>query len=146
MVTYTKSTKPERKEDIDRKWHLVDVEDRVLGRAATNIATLLQGKHKPTFSPHLDSGDYVVVVNARKVQLTGKKTESKIYTRYSGYPGGLRRETFSHLLNRKPDEVIRHAVSGMLPKNKLRDRRLSRLYVFENENHKFTDKFQNSNK
>ncbi len=145
MVTYTKSTRPQRNEDIKRDWHLVDISDQILGRTATKIALLLQGKHKRDFSPNLDRGDYVVVINARKAKVSGKKAKSKVYTRYSGYPGGLKKETFSGLIERRPGEVVRHAVSGMLPKNKLRDKRLARLYVFGAEKHKFSDKFESKN-
>ena len=105
----------------------------------------MQGKHKRDFSPNLDSGDYVVVINAKKAKVSGKKAKSKVYTRYSGYPGGLKKETFSGLIERRPEEVVKHAVSGMLPKNKLRDKRLARLYVFGDEKHKFSDKFESKN-
>lgn len=143
MITQTKSTKSQRAEDIKREWHLIDISNQILGRASTRITQFLQGKHKRNFSSNLDSGDYVVVINAKKVRLSGKKTKTKIYTRYSGYPGGLKRETFTNLIERKPEEVVRRAVSGMLPKNKLRDRRLSRLFIFEGDKHKFGDKFNN---
>ncbi len=141
MTTYTRSTKPLRKEDVKRDWHLVDVSNQILGRTATRVAQLLQGKHKRDFSPNIDSGDYVVVINAKRAKLSGKKAKSKVYTSYSGYPGGLKKETFAKLIERRPEETIRHAVSGMLPKNKLRDRRLARLYIFANEKHRFSDKF-----
>lgn len=145
MTTQTKSTKSQSTKDIKRGWHLVDVSNQILGRAATRITKFLQGKHKRNFSSNLDSGDYVVVINAKKIRLSGKKTKTKVYTRYSGYPGGLKRETFANLIERKPEEAVRHAVSGMLPKNKLRDRRLSRLFIFEGDKHRFGDKFNNKN-
>lgn len=137
MVSITKSTKPISATNINRTWHIINLEGQVLGRAAQEISTILQGKKKVTYAPYLDAGDNVVVINARKVVVTGKKAVSKEYTRYSGYPGGLTTETFAELIVRRPDEVIRHAVSGMLPKNKLRDRRLARLHIFPDAKHDF---------
>ena len=142
MVNLTKQTKPVKIKEITRNWHLIDVSDQILGRITGKISRLLQGKHKVTYVPYLDSGDYIVVINAKKVKVTGKKSQNKIYTRYSGYPGGLKTITYEKMLREKPEEVIRHAVSGMLPKNKLRDRRLARLFIFKDENHKFGDKFK----
>jgi large subunit ribosomal protein L13 len=142
MVTFTQSTKPVSVSDIKRSWHLVDVKEEVLGRIAPHIAKLLQGKHKVNYVSYLDSGDYVVVINAAKVKLTGKKAKTKKYSRYSGYPGGLKQISFQKLLKENPSEVIKHAVSGMLPKNKLRDQRLKRLFVFPDEKHSYQDKFQ----
>lgn len=133
-------TKPTKASDVEREWHMVDVKDKVLGREATEIAQLLMGKRKPYFVRHLDVGDYVVVVNATAVKVTGDKEEKKIYTRYSGYPGGLKEETFRQLRDRSPEKIIRRAVSGMLPKNKLRKRMLSRLYVYEGSEHPHQDK------
>ncbi|GIW62480.1 MAG: 50S ribosomal protein L13 [Patescibacteria group bacterium] len=137
----TESTKPVKAKEIKREWHLVDLKNQVLGRVAGQIALLLQGKTKVNYVPNLDMGDYVVVINAKKVKLTGNKRQTKAYQSYSGYPGGLKIESFKSLINRKPDEVVKRAVSGMLPKNKLRKRRLARLYVFADENHSFSDKF-----
>lgn len=137
----TQSTKFYPQESETRKWHLIDVSNRYLGRVSNSIASLLQGKHKSRYVPNNDSGDYVVVVNAKKVRLSGKKLSSKKYSYYSGYPGGLRTVKFETLLQTRPEEVIRHAVSGMLPKNKLRDRRLARLYVFPEETHSYSNKF-----
>src|SRR3989344_1606349 len=114
--------------EIQRAWHQVDVAGQTLGRVATGIATLLMGKSKPYFVRNLDCGDYVVVINASHVRVTGKKASTKIYTSYSGFPGGLRKESFQDLQNRRPTEVIRRAVYGMLPKNKLRDSMVKRLY------------------
>lgn len=128
--------------DIKKSWHLVDVEESILGRVSTKIATLLMGKSKPYFVRNLDCGDYVVVVNAVKVKVTGKKELLKKYYRYSGYPGGLKIEALGELRNRKPEEIIRHAISGMLPQNKLRDRMLSRLFIFAGEEHPYKDKFE----
>jgi large subunit ribosomal protein L13 len=130
-------TQPTKIKEIQRNWHLVDARDKVLGRIAGDIAHLLRGKNKPYFVPNLDCGDYVVVVNAAKVAVTGKKETDKVYTRYSGYPGGLKTTTVSELRKRKPGEIIRHAVSGMLPKNKLRDQWLTRLYIYADNNHPY---------
>lgn len=137
MATFTQSTKPVSISKIKRAWHLINVEGKILGRIAPTIAMLLQGKHKVDYVPYLDCGDYVVVINAAKVRLTGKKPETKKYTRYSGYPGGLKEINFDKLLKENPAEVIRHAVGGMLPKNKLRDQRLKRLFVFADEKHPY---------
>lgn len=127
---------------IKRSWHLVDLKGKILGRIATEIAKLLMGKSKPYFVKNLDCGDYVVAVNAKNVVVTGKKEQLKKYYRYSGYPGGLTVETLEKLRQRKPEEVIIHAVKGMLPQNKLRDKMLKRLYVFPEEEHSYKDKFK----
>lgn len=116
---------------------MIDVKDKVLGRIATNIAQLLRGKGKPYFVSHMDCGDSVVVLNAAHIVVTGSKETKKEYTRYSGYPGGQKRETVSHLRIRKPEDIIRHAVSGMLPKNKLRDQWLSKLHIFSQKEHPY---------
>lgn len=128
--------------DIKRTWHLIDVKDQTLGRVSTQIAKLLMGKGKPYFVRNLDCGDYVVVINAKTVKTTGKKEEQKKYYRYSGYPGGLKVRTLSEMRDEKPEEVVIHAVKGMLPQNKLRDRMLKRLFVFAGEEHKYEDKFK----
>ena len=127
--------------NIKREWHLVNVGEEALGRVSTRIAGLLMGKAKPYFVRNLDCGDYVVVVNAKKVKVTGRKETLKKYYRYSGYPGGLKTETLGNLRQRKPEEVIRHAVSGMLPQNKLKSKMLKRLLVFPDQNHSYQDKF-----
>jgi len=137
-----KFTKPTKQSNIKREWHLVDANKNILGRISTRIATLLMGKSKQYFVRNLDCGDYVVVVNAAKVEVTGKKELSKKYYRYSGYPGGLKIEGLGKLRQRKPEEIVRHAVSGMLPQNKLRDRMLSRLFVFEGGEHPYKDKLK----
>lgn len=137
-----KSTQPTKQSDIKRSWHLVDVKNEILGRISSKIATLLMGKEKPYFVKNLDCGDYVVVINARDVKVTGRKELLKKYYTYSGYPGGLKIEALGDLQQRKPEDVIHHAVSGMLPQNKLRDRMLSRLFVFEEEEHVYADKFK----
>ena len=143
MTTLTKLTRTMSAYKIDRKWHLCDANDQILGRFATKISTLLCGKGKTTFSPHMDNGDYVVVINAKNIKVTGKKEQQKIYTSYSGYPGGLKETPYFRLHAKDPRKVIQSAVSGMLPKNKLRDKRMKRLYVFPEETHTFTDKFNN---
>jgi len=122
-------------DEIKKEWFVVDAEGQTLGRLATQIARVLIGKHKPTFSPHMDVGDFVVVLNAEKVQLTGNKAESKEYIRHSRYPGGLKTVPFKKMLVRFPDRIIRAAVSGMLPKNKLRDVRMRKLKVYAGSEH-----------
>ncbi|KAF9106764.1 54S ribosomal protein L23, mitochondrial [Mortierella sp. AM989] len=120
-----------------RVWHLVDAKQRVLGRMSVGIAETLMGKHKPIYDPASDCGDYVVVINAKNVHTTGTKAKSKLYRHHSGYPGGLKEVTFENLMEKDPDAIIRKAVSGMLPKNRLRDPRLARLFVFEGEEHPY---------
>jgi len=127
---------------VKREWHFFDVKDQVLGRQATQIARLLMGKNKPYFVKNLDCGDYVVVVNAQNVKVTGKKEEQKVYNRHSMYPGGFKSETLRELRGRRPEEVVRHAVRGMLPDNKLRDSMLKRLFIFSGEEHTYKDKFK----
>ncbi|MBI2595932.1 50S ribosomal protein L13 [Candidatus Daviesbacteria bacterium] len=123
--------------DIKRDWHLIDAEGKILGRLATDVAVKLSGKHKPSRVPYLDTGDFVVVTNAAKVRVTGKKAQQKKYVRHSGYPGGLREETFSKLLVRRPEEVIRHAVKGMLPKTSLGRAMITKLHIFAGSEHPF---------
>ena len=137
----TQFTQPTKISEIERVWHLADVKGKILGRTATEIAKLLIGKGKPYFAKNLDCGDFVVVINAKEVDVSGKKETDKVYTRYSGYPGGLRKITVKELRQRKPEEIIRHAVSGMLPKNKLRASMLKRLYVYSGEENPYGDKF-----
>jgi len=129
--------------DIKRKWHLVDAQNQVLGRLATQIAQLLIGKNKPYYVSHLDCGDWVVVINSAKVRVTGKKRKQKIYYRHSGYPGGLKALTFDQMMERDSRKVIQHAVAGMLPKNKLQKQRLKRLRVFKEAEHDYQKKFEN---
>jgi len=129
--------------DIKRVWHLIDVKDKTLGRIASEIAQLLMGKSKPYFVRNLDCGDYVVVINAKEIKTTGKKEEQKKYYRHSGYPGGFKVESLKELRVRKPETIITHAVKGMLPDNRLQDRMMARLFVFEGEEHKYADKFKN---
>ena len=125
----------QRTEDVVRKWHLVDAKGKVLGQVATEVALLLIGKNKATFTPHTDGGDFVVVINASEVVVTGNKAETKMYARHSGYPGGYRENSFAEVIVKKPDMVIEHAVNNMLPNNKLRDRRLARLKVYGGAEH-----------
>jgi large subunit ribosomal protein L13 len=131
-------------EDITRGWHLIDVKDKTLGRVASEIAQLLMGKGKPYFVRNLDCGDYVVITNAAAVKVTGNKEEQKKYYRHSGYPGGFKVATLKEVRERKPEHIITHAVKGMLPDNRLRDKMLKRLFVFAGEEHKYSDKFKNS--
>ncbi len=121
--------------DIERAWHLVDAEDLVLGRLAIEVARLLRGKHKPTFAPHIDTGDHVIVLNAARIDVGRGKAEAKLYSRHSGYPGGLRQETLGDLLARRPEEVIRRAVKGMLPRNRLGAQQLRKLKVYAGPEH-----------
>ncbi len=121
--------------EIERKWHLVDAEGKILGRLASRIAQILSGKDKPIYTPHLDVGDFVVVINAEKVKVTGGKEEKKIYYRHTGYPGGLKERTYEELLSKKPQDIIRKAVRGMLPKNKLRRQMFKKLKVYTGSEH-----------
>lgn len=141
MVQLTQQTKALKVKEIVRKWKLLDAKNQILGRLATQAINSLTGKNKSTYSPNLDCGDNVVVINAELVKVSGKKADSKVYTRYSGYPGGLRKISYKDMKNNKPEEIIERAISGMLPKNKLRKRRMTRLFVFKGETHTFADKF-----
>ncbi len=136
-----KQTKATKLGEIKREWHLVDAKDKILGRLATKVALLLMGKSKSNFVRNLDCGDYVVVINAKTVRTTGKKEDLKKYFRYSGYPGGFKAETLKDLRQRAPAEIIKHAVAGMVPQNKLKASMLKRLYVFAGEEHNYKDKF-----
>jgi large subunit ribosomal protein L13 len=119
-----------KEREVHRKWYLVDAEDKILGRLATQIAMRLRGKHKPIYTPHADTGDFIVVVNAEKVALSGKKWDKKIYYRHSGYIGGLKEISARKLLEKKPEDVLRFAVRGMLPKNSLGRRQLKKLKIY----------------
>ena len=125
MVQTSKSTRSISSKEISRSWHLIDLKGKTLGREIPRISELLQGKQKVSYVPYLDNGDFVVVINSTEVKVTGKKESQKEYTYYSGYPSGLREVTYKEMMKKNPNEIIRHAVSGMLPKNKLRDVRLS---------------------
>lgn len=131
--------------DIKRSWHLFDVEGKILGRVASEIASVLMGKSKPYFVSNLDCGDYVVVINAGNVKVSGKKELQKKYIRHSGYPGGYKEETLMELRRRNPSDIIRFAVLGMLPHNKLQDRMLARLFIFNGAEHTYGDKFKVKN-
>ena len=130
MKTYT--AKPG---EIERRWYVVDAEAKTLGRLATQIADVLRGKNKAAYTPHVDTGDFVVVVNAGKVHVTGQKLDQKIYYRHSGYPGGLRERTLREQLERRPEEVLRKAVKGMLPKNRLASAQLRKLKIYAGPEH-----------
>ena len=121
--------------EVTRDWYLVDAENQVLGRIATTIANVLRGKNKPTFTPSVDTGDFIVVVNAEKIALTGNKLADKMYYSHSGYPGGIKSITAGKLLDKKPEDIIKHAVKGMLPKNKLARHMLSKLKIYAGSEH-----------
>ena len=135
-------TRSTRLSDIKRSWHLIDASEKILGRMSTEIAKILMGKSKPYYVANLDCGDYAVVINAEKIRVTGKKESQKKYSRHSGYPGGYKEETLGNLRKRNPSEIVKYAVSGMLPQNKLKDRMLSRLFIFPGEEHPYKDKFK----
>lgn len=124
-----------KKNDLDKKWYVVDAEDKVLGRMATRIAMCLRGKHKPDFTPNVDTGDFVVVVNAEKVKLTGKKLDNKIYYWHTGFPGGIKSETARERLEKNPTEIVEEAVRGMLPKNRLGRAMFKKLKVYAGPEH-----------
>ena len=124
--------------DVERRWYVVDAEGQTLGRLATRIADTLRGKGKPQYTPHVDTGDFVVVVNAEKIAVTGKKLDEKLYHRHSGYPGGLRSRPLREQLARRPEEVIRRAVKGMLPRNRLGRAQLRKLKIYAGPEHPHT--------
>jgi large subunit ribosomal protein L13 len=130
MRTWTAKT-----HEIERRWYVVDAEGQTLGRLATRIADTLRGKRKPEYTPHIDTGDFVIVVNAEKISVTGKKLEQKIYYRHSGYPGGLRERTLAEELQRRPTEVLRKAVKGMLPRNRLARQQITKLKIYAGPEH-----------
>lgn len=138
MKDTTKSTKIK---EIVRTWHIVDVKDKTLGRISTEIALKLTGKSKTNFVRNLDCGDHVVVINAAQVFVTGKKEKEKLYGNYSGYPGGLKQKPLWLVRRENPTELIRRSVMGMIPKNKLRDRLITRLYIYPNADHPYKTKF-----
>jgi large subunit ribosomal protein L13 len=130
MKTYSTKAK-----DVERQWHVIDASGKTLGRLATQIANLLMGKHKPTYVPYLDTGDYVIVLNAAKVRVTGKKAKQKTYYRHSGYPGGIKAQTFEKMLAAHPTRVIEYAVKGMLPHNRLGRAMFKKLKVYVDDSH-----------
>lgn len=121
--------------DVDRKWYVIDASNQTLGRLATEVATILRGKHKPTFTPHVDTGDFVIVINAEKVRLTGNKLSQKKYRHHTGYPGGLKEMDYETLLRRKPEKAIEMAVKGMIPHNRLGDQVFKKLKVYRGSEH-----------
>lgn len=129
----------QKTEDVTREWHLVDVKGKILGRVATDIAKLLIGKDKPTYTPHVDGGDYVVVINAEDVAVSGNKKADKMYRWHTGFPGGLKEMSLGRMMEKSPEKVIQNAVKNMLPKNKLRNKRMVRLKVFANDQHPYQD-------
>ncbi len=124
-----------KKGEVERKWYIIDAKDKIVGRLATKIATILRGKHKPVFTPHVDTGDFVIVINADKIKFTGKKLEKKVYYRHTGYIGNLKATSAKEMLQKKPEEIIRLAVKGMLPKNKMRKKLLKKLRIYRGEEH-----------
>lgn len=130
MKTYSTRAK-----DVEHKWHVIDASGKTLGKLATQVANLLMGKHKPTYSPNLDTGDFVIVLNATKVRVTGKKPTQKTYYRHTGYPGGLKAETYEELMATHPTRIIEHAVRGMLPHNRLGRAMFKKLKVYEGDSH-----------
>ena len=120
---------------IERKWYVIDAADQTLGRLSTEVANILRGKNKPIFTPHIDTGDYVIIVNADKVKVTGKKLDQKIYYRHSEYVGGMKETTLKEMMNKKPEFVVEHAVKGMLPKGPLGRQMLSKLHVYDGAEH-----------
>ncbi len=130
MKTYATKAK-----DVERQWHVIDASGQTLGKLATRVATLLMGKHKPSYAPYLDVGDFVVVLNATKVKVTGKKPKQKTYYRHSGYPGGIKGETYEELMTSHPTRIIEHAVKGMLPHNRLGNAMFKKLKVYTGDSH-----------
>ena len=131
-------TKSYKLDSLNKGWLLVDASDKTLGRLSTNIATILMGKNKPEYTPHNDVGDYVVVINAEKIKITGNKNEQKMYYRHTGYPGGIKSQNFNDLIASYPDRIITSAVKGMLPKNKLSNSVIKKLKVYKGESHPHT--------
>ena len=130
MKTYSTKAK-----DVERQWHVIDASGKTLGKLATQVANLLMGKHKPTFVPYLDTGDFVIVLNATKIRVTGKKPKQKTYYRHSGYPGGIKAETYEEMMATHPTRVIEHAVKGMLPHNRLGRAMFKKLKVYIGDSH-----------
>jgi len=137
MKTYQLKAK-----EVKRNWHLIDAKDQVLGRLASQVAAHLMGKLKVDYSPHIESGDYVVILNAEKVAITGKKAEQKVYRSHSGYPGGFKEVTFEKMSKEHPERIIEHAVSGMLPDNRLKKARMAMLKVIVGDKNPYEDKFK----
>ena len=121
--------------DIHQKWYVVDARNEILGRLASKVAQVIRGKHKPIFAPHVDVGDYVIIINADKIRVTGRKAQQKKYTRYSGYPGGLREISYEEMLEKHPERILQHAIKGMLPKNRLGRKMFKKLKVYAGDQH-----------
>lgn len=135
MDTLSFKTKSAKKEEVERQWFVVDAQSDTVGRLASKIATVLRGKHKPSYTPHVDTGDYVIIVNAEKVRFTGSKMHQKEYQRYSGYPGGQKSRTAAEMLDKKPTAIMESAVRGMLPKNSLGRQMIKKLFVYAGPDH-----------
>ncbi|EJF53606.1 ribosomal protein L13, bacterial type [Saprospira grandis DSM 2844] len=135
MDTLSYRTQSAKKETVERNWWIVDAEGKTLGRLASEIAKVLRGKHKACFTPHVDTGDYVIIINAEKINLTGRKLQKKVYLTYSGYPGGQKSATAAELLAKRPRRVLENAIKGMLPKNKLGRATFKKLFVYEGSEH-----------
>ena len=135
MASITTKTKSAKLSEVERHWRVIDADGAILGRLATQAAATLRGKHKTSFTPSLDTGDPVVIVNAAKIKVTGKKLADKMYIRHSGYPGGFKAETLERLLERRPEEVVRRAVRGMLPRNRLGEKMSRKLFVYAGPEH-----------
>ncbi len=133
-----KTTYMQRKEDVKRNWYVIDAEDVILGRLATQAAHILRGKNKVTFTPHVDGGDYVIIINASKINLTGNKLDQKVYYNHSGYPGGLRKRTAREMKDRYPVEMVERSIKGMLPKGRLGRQMYRKLFVYEGNEHPHT--------
>lgn len=135
MDTLSYKTQSAKKEEVERKWHIIDAEGEVVGRLSSKVAAVLRGKHKASYTPHVDTGDYVIIINAEKVRFTGNKLYQKEYQRYSGYPGGQRSRTAKEMLDKKPIGVLEASVRGMLPKNRLGRAMFKKLFVYEGAEH-----------
>lgn len=135
MNTLSYKTQSAKKEEVERKWHIIDAEGQIVGRLGTRVASVLRGKHKASYTPHIDTGDYVIVINAEKVRFTGNKLNDKIYQRYSGYPGGQRERTAKEMLDKKPIAIVEAAVRGMLPKNRLGRAMFKKMFVYQGAEH-----------
>jgi len=136
--TLSYRTKSQKKEDVERNWYIVDADGETVGRICSRIATVLRGKHKPSYTPHVDGGDYVIVINAEKIRFTGQKLDQKEYLRHTGYPGGQRKKTAKELLAQRPERIVEIAVKGMLPKNRLGNQMYKKLFVYVGEEHPHT--------
>jgi len=124
-----------KKDEITREWYIVDAEGQTLGRLASKVSKILQGKHKPIYTPHIDTGDFVIIINAEKINVTGNKANTKVYRKHSGYPGGLKEVSYKRLLEKQPEQIIRYAIKGMMPKTILGKQMLKKLKVYAGPNH-----------